>query len=199
MNNRYMNKNLKITIILGSVRIGRFGDKPAKMMVEVAKKSEGVDIEFIDLKDLNLPNFESAVSPAYITNQDYGNEKINAFANTIRESDAFIMISPEYNHGYSSALKNALDSIYIEWNKKPVGFISYGSAGGARAVEQLRGVAVELQMTPVRNAVHIMSPWNLVDETGNLKPGALDEYEKPMHNMIEQLMWWAKALQVARG
>jgi NAD(P)H-dependent FMN reductase len=105
------------------------------------------------------------------------------------------MISPEYNHGYSSAIKNAIDSIYIEWNNKPVGFLSYGSAGGARAVEQLREVAVELQMAPIRNGVHIMSPWNLTDEKGQLKSGALDDYEKPMQNMLEQLSWWARALK----
>ncbi|MDQ5954105.1 MAG: hypothetical protein QG583_32 [Patescibacteria group bacterium] len=194
-----MNEKIKLSIILGSVRIGRFGDKPAKMLKEIAENMSDFEVSFIDLKEENLPNFESAVSPAYITNQDYGNEKINSFANKIRMADAFVMISPEYNHGYSSAIKNAIDSIYIEWNKKPVGFLSYGSAGGARAVEQLREVAVELQMAPIRNGVHIMSPWNLVDETGNLKPGALDEYEKPMHNMLEQLIWWAKALRTARN
>ncbi len=193
-----MSEKIKLLVILGSVRIGRFGDKPAKMVAEMAKKLDEVDVDFIDLKDFGLPNFESAISPAYITNQDYGNEKINAFGDLVRGSDAFVVVSPEYNHGYSSALKNALDSVYIEWNKKPIGFISYGSAGGARAIEQLREVAVELQMAPIRNAVHIMSPWNLVDESGNLKPGALDEYEKPMHNMLEQLIWWAKALNIAR-
>ncbi len=179
--------------------MGRFGDKPAKMILEMAKKLDGVEIEFIDLKEFSLPNFQSAISPAYITNQDYGNEKINAFGNIIRESDAFVVVSPEYNHGYSSVIKNALDSVYIEWNKKPIGFVSYGSAGGARAIEQLRGVAVELQMAPIRNGVHIMSPWNLVDESGNLKSGALDEYEKPMQNLLEQLIWWADALKTARN
>ena len=194
-----MSEKIKIAVILGSVRIGRFGDKPAKMLTEIANKTEGVEVDFIDLKEVNLPNFESAVSPAYVTNKDYGNEKINAFAERIGKADAFIMISPEYNHGYSSAIKNAIDSVYIEWNKKPVGFLSYGSAGGARAVEQLREVAVELQMAPIRNAVHIMSPWNLVDESGNLKEGVLNEYEKPRENMLEQLIWWAKALKTARN
>jgi NAD(P)H-dependent FMN reductase len=194
-----MSEKVKLTVILGSVRIGRFGQWPAKMIKEVAEKISDFEVSFIDLKEENLPNFESAVSPAYITNQDYGNEKINSFADKIRESDAFIMISPEYNHGYSSAIKNAIDSIYIEWNKKPVGFLSYGSAGGARAVEQLREVAVELQMAPIRNGVHIMSPWNLVDENGNLKDGALTEYESSMQNMLDQLLWWANALKIARN
>ncbi|MDQ5969183.1 MAG: hypothetical protein QG579_340 [Patescibacteria group bacterium] len=194
-----MSEKINLSIILGSVRIGRFGEWPAKMIKEVAEKMEGFEVSFIDLKEENLPNFESAVSPAYITNKDYGNEKINSFADKIRGSDAFVMISPEYNHGYSSAIKNAIDSIYVEWNNKPVGFLSYGSAGGARAVEQLREVAVELQMAPIRNGVHIMSPWNLTDEKGQLKSGALDEYEKPMQNMLEQLSWWAKALKNARN
>lgn len=194
-----MSEKINLTIILGSVRIGRFGDKPAKMLKEIAEKMNDFEVSFIDLKGENLPNFESSVSPAYITNKDYGNEKVNAFADKIRESDAFVMISPEYNHGYSSAIKNSIDSIYLEWNNKPVGFLSYGSAGGARAVEQLREVAVELQMAPIRNGVHIMSPWNLVDENGNLKAGALDEHEKPMQNMLKQLLWWAKALKSARN
>jgi len=138
------------------------------------------------------------VSPAYVENGDYGNEAINTWGKKIAEADAFIIISPEYNHGTSGILKNALDSVYREWNQKAVAFISYGSAGGARAVEQLRQVAVELQMASTRSAVHIQAPWLLSEQDGSLKEAALDPYTTSLNNTLDQLTWWAKALQSAR-
>ena len=96
-------------------------------------------------------------------------------------------------------LKNAMDWVYQEWNNKPMGFVAYGSVGGARAVEQLRTVAVELQMAPVRNAVHIPAHWVLLDEKGVLKTGALDSYQMAAEGLLTQLVWWANALKAARG
>jgi NAD(P)H-dependent FMN reductase len=117
----------------------------------------------------------------------------------IASLDGYIIVTPEYNRSTSAVLKNALDHIYGEFTNKPVAFISYGSVGGARAVEQLRLMAIELQMAPIRNSVHIMAPWFLRNEDGSLKAGALDEYRKSGEGMLEQLAWWAKALTVARN
>ena len=189
--------NINLKIILASIRENRFGDKPAKWIMEHAEKQEGVSAELLDLRDYQLPIFAEGISPSQIKG-DYGKPDVDRWAKKISEADAFIIVTPEYNHGYPSALKNNIDYIYKEWNKKSVGFVAYGSTGGARAISQLKQVAVELQMSPIRTSVHIFFPWNLVDEKGELKPGALDVNEKSAQIMFDQLLWWARALKVAR-
>ncbi len=190
---------LHIKVIVGSTRPGRFSEKVLPWLHTELAKHTDLQVEVLDLKDHPLPFFDSPMSPAYVENGDYGNDAINAWGKKIAEADAFIMISPEYNHGTSGILKNALDVVYREWNNKPVGFISYGSAGGARAVEQLRQVAVELQMASTRNAVHIQAPWLLSNEDGSLKDGVLDPYTQSLGNMLTQLTWWGEALKAARN
>ena len=108
------------------------------------------------------------------------------------------MVSPEYNHSTSGALKNAIDAVYSEWNNKVVGFVSYGSLGGGRAVEHLRGIAAEVQMADVRTAVHIMAPWALTDENG-LKAGVLDSYAQSAGTMLDQIAKWGQAFKGMRG
>ncbi len=191
------NSPINIKVIVGSTRQNRFSEKPAQWIFEEAKKLEGVEAELLDLHDYEMPFFDSPMLPA-MTQGKYENETVRKWAEKIKEGDAFIIVTPEYNHGYSAVLKNALDVIYLEWNRKPVGFVSYGSVGGARAVEQLRQVAVELQMAPVRNAVHIPRHWNLLDDNGNLKEGALDAFKKSAESMLDELVWWAQALKSAR-
>lgn len=190
--------SLNIKIILASVREGRFGDKPAKWIFNIAKQQEGLSVELLDLKDYQLPIFAEAVSPAYVKDA-YATIEVNHWAEKIAEADAFIIVTPEYNNGYPSSLKNNIDYLYKEWNKKSICFVSYGSAGGARAVQQLKEVSIELQMAPIRNNVHIMSPWLMTEADGTLKPGALDAYVKPAQSMLAQLLWWANALKKARG
>lgn len=189
--------SLNIKVILASVRQGRFGDKPAQWIVDIAKNTEGVSVELLDLKDYELPVFSEAVSPAYVTGE-YALPEVNRWAEKITEADGFIIVTPEYNHGYPSSLKNNIDYLYKEWNNKPVCFVAYGSTGGARVTQQLREVSIELQMAPIRNSVHIMSPWLLTEADGSLKNGALDAYTKNAHTMLEQLIWWAKALKDPR-
>jgi NAD(P)H-dependent FMN reductase len=194
-----MNK-LNIKVILGSTRPGRFGEKPAKWIFEEAQKLEDVDVELLDLRDFPMPFFDSATSPSQITDGNYGHDIVNAWAKKIAEADAFIIVTPEYNRGPSAVLKNAIDWIYYEWNKKTVGYVSYGSASGARAIEHLRTSAIEQQMAPVRTAVHIpgtthfpillgKAEWNADTEAG-LKHQA--------DAMLGQLVWWGRALKAAR-
>jgi NAD(P)H-dependent FMN reductase len=191
------NASLKVKIILGSTRPGRFGDKPAAWIVELAKRQGAFEVELLDLWDWKLPFYNEDHSLSMKPGV-YADPVGAKWAAKIAEADAYIVISPEYNHGPSAVVKNALDYAYTEWNHKPIAFISYGSVGGARAVEQLRGVAVELQMAPIRGAVHIMAPWMLTDEKGTLKPGALDPYADAATGMLSQLAWWAEALAKAR-
>jgi NAD(P)H-dependent FMN reductase len=185
---------LSIKVIIGSTREGRFGDKPARWIFEEVKKREGVESELIDLRDYPLPFFNEAVSPG-MAKGVHANEIAGTLARKIAEADGFIVATPEYNHGYPAVLKNAMDFIYNEWNKKPIGFVSWGGVAGARSVEQLREVVIELQMAPIRNAVHIPNFWTLTDEKGNLKTESL---QKSADDFLDQLLWWAKALKTAR-
>ena len=198
-------KPLKIKIIIGSTRQNRFSEKPAGWIFEEAKKLEGVEVELLDLRDYSMPFFDSPISPS-MAKGEYSNEVIKKWSEKINDGDAFIIITPEYNHGYTAVLKNALDVISPEWNRKPVGFVSYGSAVGARAVEQLRQVAIELQMAPIRSSVHIpvdiFFPAMMSKEpTGPeifapMRKGAMGD---PVDRFFNDLFWWAKALKVARA
>ena len=115
----------------------------------------------------------------------------------IGELDAFLVITPEYNHGYPSVLKNAIDYPKQEWVKKPISYIGYGgAAGGSRAIEQLRQVAVELQMAPVRESLLIGGVWQVFDDSGRMKD---QEFDTKVHGVLAQLLWWSEALSVARN
>lgn len=190
-------EKLKIKIILASVRNNRFGDKPANWIAALASQMPEFDAELLDLKDYALPIFAEGTSPSQITG-DYGKPEIDRWAKKIAEADGFVFVTPEYNHGYPASLKNNLDYLYKEWNKKPMCVVAYGGTGGARSTEQLRTISVELQMVPIRNTVHIFNPWTLSEMDGSLKAGALDSYVPGAQNMLTQLSWWASVLKEAR-
>ncbi|MBP6923981.1 MAG: NAD(P)H-dependent oxidoreductase [Candidatus Pacebacteria bacterium] len=189
---------LNVKVIVGSTRPSRFSEKVLPWLETELGNRNDMNIEVLDLREYELPYFDMPMSPAYVQNGEYGNDVVNAWAKKIGEADAYLIIAPEYNHGYTAVLKNALDVVYGEWNKKAVGFVSYGSVGGGRVVEQLRQVAVELQMASTRNAVHIQAPWFLLEEDGSLKTGALDVYTDSLKGMLDQLAWWGQALKEAR-
>lgn len=190
---------LNIKVIVGSTRENRFSEKVLPWVTSELDTSEEISYEVLDLRDWEMPFYNEPMSPATIKDGAYPNDVVRNFATKIDEADAFLIIAPEYNHGYSAVLKNAFDSVYAEWNNKAVGFVSYGSVGGGRVVEQMREVAVELQMAPIRNAVHIQAPWNLLDESKELKDGALDDYTHSLSGVLQQLVWWGNALKVARS
>jgi NAD(P)H-dependent FMN reductase len=137
---------LRIAIIIGSTRPNRNGEAVAKWVHEVAKKRSDAEFELVDIKDFNLPLLDEPVPP--IMGQ-YSKPHTKAWAAKIASFDAYVFVTPEYNHGISGALKNAIDFLYGEWNNKAAGFVSYGGASGARAVEQLRLVLAEVQMATV--------------------------------------------------
>ncbi|MBN8996296.1 MAG: NAD(P)H-dependent oxidoreductase [Rhizobiales bacterium] len=190
---------LKIGVILGTVRRGRFGEKPARWILDELNKHPDIEAELLDLKDYPLPFFDEPVSPGWIS-EPYQNEVVARWTKKIGEKDGYVMVAPEYNRGYTGVLKNAIDWVYKEWNKKVVGFVSYGSVGGGRAVEQLRTVAVEMQMVPVRQAVHIQ--WDvymsMAADSAPVDPAKFKPVEQQAHALIEQLLWYGKALQLAR-
>jgi NAD(P)H-dependent FMN reductase len=186
---------MKIQVIIGSTRQGRFGDKPAKWIFGELKKHTEVEGELLDLRDWPLPFFDEPISPS-MNKGTYANELAAKWARKIGEADGYIFVTPEYNHGYSAVLKNALDYVYNEWNNKPVAFVSYGGvSGGTRAVQQLRQVAVELQMVPIRAGVHFSMYWSNLDEKGNLKTDTLAQSAAAM---ITKLIWFASLLKKGR-
>ena len=185
---------IKIHIIIGSTRQERFSEKPAHWMYEEAKNKPGVEAELLDLRDYPLAFFNEPTPPGGMK-EGYADPIAQKWVQKIAEADAFIIVTPEYNHGYPAVLKNALDYAYVQWNNKPVGFVSYGGVAGARSVEQLRQVAIELQMAPIRNAVHIPAFWTMTDDNGNFKGDTLKDAGQ---KMLDQLVWWAEALKAAR-
>lgn len=186
----------RVGIIIGSTREGRFGEKPARWIHDIARQRTDLAFEMIDLRDHPLPLFAEPMSPAWgpVTN-DAGKR----WGALLHELDGLIVVTPEYNHGPSAVLKNALDYAYNEYVRKPIAFVGYGGVGAARAIEQLRLVAVELQMAPVRNAVHI----GMVEFLGIWQQGkTFADYPhlaQAATGMLDDLAWWTKALKAARA
>jgi len=183
---------LKIAIILGSTRPGRVGEAVAKWVYEIAQKRGNAEYELIDVKDSNLPLLDEAVPPSQ---GKYSQPHTKAWAAKIETFDAFVFVTAEYNHGIPGALKNAIDFLYKEWNNKAAGFVSYGSAGGARAVEQLRLVMAELQIADVRAQV-MLSLFTDFENFSVFKPAAF--HEKSVNVMLDQVIAWGRVLKVLR-
>jgi NAD(P)H-dependent FMN reductase len=185
----------KIGIVIGSTREGRFGDKPANWIYEIAKARGDIEVELIDLRDFPLPFFDEPASPAWAPSRS---EVAQKWQKKVASLDGFVFTAAEYNRGPTAVLKNAIDYAYNEWNKKAIGFVGYGGVGGARAVEQLRLHAVELQMAPVRAGVHIVWADMLAVMQGQKKLEEFDHLNKGADDMLGQLVWWTKALVAAR-
>lgn len=190
---------INIKVIIGSTREGRYGDKVGAWIASELGKRDTLSVEVLDLRDYEMPFFNETVSPLY-KQEPYKNEAVARFTGKIAEGDAFVVVTPEYNHGTSGVLKNAIDWVGQEWGNKPVAFVGYGSVGGARAIEQLRLTAIELQMAPIRNAVHIPGHQYFPVLYGKADAKEMfDSLEKQSGLMIDQLLWWSKALKEARG
>src|SRR5258708_21311269 len=142
-----------ISVIVGSTRQGRFSEKPARWIFQHLKKRSGIDAQLVDLRDFPMPFFDQPVPPAMPGRPPYENEVVKKWTAEIARSDGFIFVTPEYNYGPTAVLKNELDWVYPEWNRKAASFVSYGSAMGASGVQQLRMPAIALQMSPVRPSV----------------------------------------------
>ena len=156
-----------VHVVLGSTRQGRAGERVARWFLQVAEGRDDLRMELIDLRDWPLPFFDLAKPPAAGAYED---PTQIAWAGKVAEADAYVLVTPEYNHGYPAVLKNALDTVYAEWGGKPVGFVGYGGpAGGVRAVEQLRQVVVELNMVPLRPQVAMPRVYAAFAEDGSLQ------------------------------
>lgn len=182
----------KIKVIVGSVRERRFGEKVLPWLLSNLEKQNTereFEVEVLDLKDFNLPVFSEGVSPMFIKNFEYRLDEVKKWSAKVNDGDAYIFLAPEYNHGVSSALKNAMDYLFSEWQFKPFGIVSYGEVGGANMIQMLRLIAIELRMIPVKQAVHIMDPWTLKDENGNLRDGVLEKYTGQLETLMKDLLF----------
>lgn len=188
---------LKVKIILGSTRAGRFSEKPGAWLLTELEKRGDVQAELLDLREYPMPFFDEAATPSYKT-KPYADPVVAAWTAKIKEGEAYIVVAPEYNHGVPAVLKNAFDYVYQEWNNKPIAYVSYGSAMGARSVEQLREVAIELQMAPIRNAIHM--PYDIVVAVGQGVPASevFAPFADRATGLVDQLLWWGNALKAAR-
>ena len=190
-----MTEPLKIGVIMGSTRPGRFADKPAEWVMGLGRKCEGVTFELVDLRDYPMPFFDQPKSPL---REPSKNEMARKWAQKVRDLDGFIFVTGEYNHGIPAVLKNALDHVYAEFNRKPATFVGYGNAGGARAIEQMRLMLVELQVAPLRGAVHVSREQFigiLLDGKTFADSMSLGQAGEAMLN---ELVWWAEALRAGR-
>jgi NAD(P)H-dependent FMN reductase len=184
--------SIRIATILGSTRPGRNGEAVARWVHEIASRRSDAQYEFIDIKDFNLPLLDEPVPPA---RGQYSKQHTKDWAARVASFDGFVFVTPEYNHGTSAALKNAIDFLYAEWNNKAAGFVSYGSAGGVRAVESLRLVMGELMIADVRAQV-MLSLATDFENYSVFKPAAM--HEKSVNTMLDQVVAWSRALKGVR-
>ena len=188
-----------ISVIVGSTRQGRFSERPAEWILQHLKERSGVDARLLDLRDYPMPFFDQPVSPATPGRPPYQHEVVKKWTAAIAQSDGFVFVTPEYNYGPSAVLKNAIDWVYPEWNRKAAGFVSYGSAMGARSVQQLRETATELQLAPVRSSVHIPAATLWAHYQGGDVDAGLAALHAPAATLIDDLLWWTAALKKARA
>ena len=179
---------LQLAVVIGSTREGRFGGQVAKWFADLASETDLFEIDLVDLKDFGFPQEMGQGFPRMGQYPD----SIKPFAERMAKADAFVFVTPEYNHGYPASLKSALDSIFAEWLAKPASFISYGGAmGGVRAIEQLRTVAAELHMVDIRDTLSIPFVFGAF-ENGKVKD---ENYAKSASEIVKQLNWWANTLK----
>ena len=183
---------MHLQVILGSIREGRRSGPIADWVCEQARAYDGVTVELVDLKAWNLPIFSLAKFPS---EGNYEDPLQQRWAETIAKADGYLFVVSEYNHGITAALKNALDYLYAEWNRKPASFVAFGNAEGARAVQQLKLVLNELEIAPLPTALHLRGVPKKV-ATGTFEPD--DAETKRFGVMFGEWLWWARALKAAR-
>jgi NAD(P)H-dependent FMN reductase len=182
----------RIAIIIGSTRPGRVGESVARWVHDIANRRDDATFDLVDLRDVRLPLLDETAPPSF---GQYANEHTRDWAALVDSYDGFVLVTPEYNHSTSGALKNAIDFLYNEWNNKAAGFVGYGSAGGARAIEHLRGIMAEVQVATVRNQV-MLSLFTDFENFTDFSPQPLQA--DAVGPMLDQLVAWSNALRPLR-
>lgn len=191
-------RRLRIALIVASTRTVRFADLVVPW-VQQHLVDAGFELDVIDVREVTLPYYDLPVAPAMAERQ-YTNDAELALGERLDAADGYVILTNEFNHGYSAALKNVLDHYFAEFQHKPVAFVGYGNVGGARAIEQLRQVAAELDMVSVRESVHVIGfQFPAVRAGGEDADAVFAALEPKMVAMLENLRWWARALTTARA
>lgn len=181
------NAPLRLAIIIGSTREGRYADVIANWFAARAIERDDLEVDVVDVAALDLPVHFSRT----------GSAALSAYAARIERAECFVVVTPEYNHSYPASLKHAIDLLDTEWQRKPVAFVSYGGvSGGLRAVEHLRQVFAELRAVTIRDTVSFHGPWGQFDAEGMLTEPAMAELATT--TMLDDLVWWATALRDAK-
>ena len=174
----------RLSIIIGSTRPGRAGLPIADWFADRARAHGGFEIDLVDLAELNLPMLDEPNHPRL---RQYTHQHTKDWSARVAGSDAFVIVTPEYNHGYSAAVKNAIDYLHHEWHYKPVGFVSYGGvAAGTRAMQQLKQVVTALRMLPLTDAVNIPFHTQFLDDDGRVQ--ANEVMEQAADVMLDELL-----------
>lgn len=182
---------IKIGVVISTTRPTRVGPSVARWFMSKSANYDNADFELIDLKQVDLPFLADDKSPA---DNQYNLESTKRWSSIIQGFDGFVFITAEYNNGYPAPLKNALDTIYNEWDKKPVAFVGYGTYGGVRSIEQLVSVTAKLGMVPLaKTVVGILSPWKSVDSEGRIDSSYI---HGRVEVLLDNLLWWARKLRV---
>lgn len=184
---------MRVAVVTGSTRPARNNEAVARWVFDVSRKRSDADFELVNIAAYNLPLLDEPLPPSL---GQYSKPHTKTWAAKIASFDAYVFIAPEYNHGIPAALKNAIDYLFAEWNNKAAGFVSYGSAGGARAVEQLRLVIGELMVATVRAQV-MLSIFIDFGRFAVFKPGAGRDTE--VNTMLDQVIAWGRALKAVRS
>jgi len=184
----------RLHVLITSTRPGRTGPAVARWFTEIAQQFEGFDVELVDLADFDLPLLDE---PNHPSEQQYTKEHTIRWSESVSRADAFVFVTPEYNYAMNAALKNAIDYLYVEWQYKPVGFVSYGNtSAGLRAVQMTKQVVTTLKMVPVTEGVAI----HYVGR--NITPDGLFEGTEAMaeaaDGMLAELLRYAEALAPLR-
>lgn len=183
---------IRIATILGSTRPGRIGEAVARWAHDIASRRGDATYELVDIAEFNLPLLDEPAPPS---RGQYSHEHTRRWSEKIASFDGFVFVTPEYNHGTSGALKNAIDFLYQEWNHKAAGFIGYGSAGGTRAVEHLRLIMGELMVADVRPQV-MLSLFSDFQDFSRFKPDP--RHEASVNALLDAVLAWAGALKSLR-
>jgi NAD(P)H-dependent FMN reductase len=186
-------------VIVGTTRAGRFSERVARWVVDQLGTRDDFTIEVVDLRDHPLPFFDAA-APAR-TGREYARDDVARFGRTLDRADGYIVLTAEYNHGYPGVLKNAMDWTFVEWRRKPITFVGWGNVGGARAIEQLREVAVEYEMAPLRYAVHVLPEVMIAarQATDPTDTGMFDPLAPRLTLLADELAWWMTTLAHGRN
>lgn len=186
--------SLKIAVIVSTTRPTRVGRKIADWFMNQVKNADDVQFELIDLAELNLPFMSE---PESASSGHYTQEEVIKWSKQVAGLDGFIFVTAEYNNGYPAPLKNAIDTLYHEWNRKPVAFVGYGTYGATRAVEQLVDVTAKIGMAPLsKTFVSILHPWSAVNEDGTIDEKFINGKTE---ELVSNLKWWGETLKKARN